>query len=257
MVLPSCVLRFLLLDGNSHLWHKKNSVRFTSILGKLACLVCSKILGIGSAERSWGDVKHLKSDKRSKLSGEATKMQGTIFGASCAERARLKAEGKDRGEALKTTWDDDDFADPGLDVPSSAQPTTPKSRVFRAWVEDWERDAIVKQDPVNEARLLQKYGGLNWLDPDRDEIFMSSKAVMHWSPMRGARGYCVMGILESHDPSNPTEEDWEPWVIDPDVLHCLIVDYYARNPTRDLTIVTEDTDNENDVDLAGDVREID
>ena len=76
-----------IIAGNSHFWQKKNLLHYTSILGRAACIVCSKILGIGSAERSWGDVKHLKTEKRAKLSGEAVKMQGTIFGASCAERA--------------------------------------------------------------------------------------------------------------------------------------------------------------------------
>jgi hypothetical protein len=79
-----------LTDGNSHLSHKNNSLRYTAILGKLACLVCSKSLGIGSTERSWGDVKHLKTDKRSKLSDVSTKIQSTIFGASCVEQSRIK-----------------------------------------------------------------------------------------------------------------------------------------------------------------------
>ena len=86
-------------------------------------------------------------------------MQGTIFGASCAARARLQEEGRDRGDALNTFWDDDDFANPGLDVTSIQGSTAKKQRIFRAWIEDWEMVAKMKQDPVNEAALLQKYGG--------------------------------------------------------------------------------------------------
>jgi hypothetical protein len=67
--------------GKSHLWHKKNSLCSTKILGKFACRVCSKIVGMGSAERNWGDVKHLKSVKRSHLSPAAVEKQATIFGA--------------------------------------------------------------------------------------------------------------------------------------------------------------------------------
>ncbi len=33
-------------------WHQKYSLDCTDVLGKLACLVLSKILGIGSAERN-------------------------------------------------------------------------------------------------------------------------------------------------------------------------------------------------------------
>ena len=43
--------------GNCHLWHQKSSLPSTKVLGFVAFRVTSKILGIWSAERSWGDVK--------------------------------------------------------------------------------------------------------------------------------------------------------------------------------------------------------
>jgi hypothetical protein len=231
-----------LTDGNSHLWHKKNSLRYTSILGQLACLVCSKILGIGSAERSWGDVKHLKTDKRAKLSGEATKMQSTIFGASCAERARIKQTSYLQGDSLNKTWEDADFADPGLNMTTSPVITTPKQRIFRAWLETWELTAKAKQDPVNEAKLLLKYGGLVWFDPDTKQTFMASSDKMHWCSMRGSRGYCLLGLLDTYDANAPNEKDWEPWVLDPDVLHCQIVEYYEKNPSPNIVVVEKETE---------------
>jgi hypothetical protein len=89
-------------------------LRFTSIFGQFACRVCSKIKGIGSAERSWGDVKHLKTNQRSHLSSRATKMQATIFGASCVQLARLKQQEKligtvavpcrNGGQMIFSTW---------------------------------------------------------------------------------------------------------------------------------------------------------
>ena len=39
-------------DRNSHLWHQKYSLPFTTVLGFVACIVTSKVLGIGAAERS-------------------------------------------------------------------------------------------------------------------------------------------------------------------------------------------------------------
>lgn len=60
-----------LSTGRSHLWHKKNSLIQTKVFGKFACRICSKIVGMGSAERNWGDVKYLKSMKRSHLSADA------------------------------------------------------------------------------------------------------------------------------------------------------------------------------------------
>ena len=43
-------------DGNIHLWHQKYSLPSTKVFGFVACRVTSKIPGIGSTERSWGDV---------------------------------------------------------------------------------------------------------------------------------------------------------------------------------------------------------
>ena len=37
-------------ENRSHVWHKKNSLRYTEFFGKFFCIVTSKILGIGSAE---------------------------------------------------------------------------------------------------------------------------------------------------------------------------------------------------------------
>ena len=34
------------------------------------------------------------------------------------------------------------------------------TRVFRAWVEDWEKEAIKSNDAVSEVRLLEKYKDL-------------------------------------------------------------------------------------------------
>ena len=44
-------------------------------------------------------------------------------------------------------------------------------RVFRAWVENWEMEIRFKNDPVAEARLLQKYKGLVFTDPDNNQTY--------------------------------------------------------------------------------------
>ena len=47
-----------------------------------------------------------------------------------------------------------------------------------------------------------------------------------------------------YDPTDPDEEDWEPWVLDPVVLHCLIVEYYEQNPSTNIVVVQKQTDME-------------
>ena len=66
-------------DGNSHLWHQKYSLPFTKVLGFVAFRVTSKVLGIGAAERSWGDVKTIKSGKRSTISSDVSEKQSTVY----------------------------------------------------------------------------------------------------------------------------------------------------------------------------------
>jgi hypothetical protein len=44
-------------DLKAYRWHQKYLLTSTKVLGRLACLVLSKILGIGTAERNWKKVK--------------------------------------------------------------------------------------------------------------------------------------------------------------------------------------------------------
>ena len=54
----------------------------------------------------------------------------------------------------------------GVDAEALKKPAN--ARVFRAWLEDWEKECRnrKKNDPVAEATLLQKYKNLVFRDPD-------------------------------------------------------------------------------------------
>ena len=74
-------------DRNSHLWHQKYSLHFTKVLVFFACIVTSKVLGIGAAESSWGDVKTIKSGKRSAISSDVSEKQSIVYTSTCIESA--------------------------------------------------------------------------------------------------------------------------------------------------------------------------
>ena len=57
-----------------------------------------------------------------------------------------------------------DLQDAGVDTKALTETST--TRVFRAWVEDWEMEGMRDSDAVMEARLLEKYKGLAFFDPD-------------------------------------------------------------------------------------------
>ena len=50
-------------DTKGFRWHAKYSIETTDVLGRLACLVLSKTLGVGTAERNWKQVTKVKIKK--------------------------------------------------------------------------------------------------------------------------------------------------------------------------------------------------
>ena len=75
-------------DGKSHIWHQKYALVYTIVIGFVACRVTSKIIGIGSAERSWGDIKTIKPGNISALSSEISENQSIVYTSACIEEAR-------------------------------------------------------------------------------------------------------------------------------------------------------------------------
>ncbi len=234
-------------EKRPYLWHKKNSLAYTNILGEFACRVCSKILGIGSAERSWGDVKTLKNGKRSHLSSEHVKKQATIFGASCIEMAKYQRgfeSSSDVSSSPLKFWRDDDFGVIGKKDGDEKMETKPK-RVFRAYIEDWEEQATKKRDVVNKARLLKKYGGLSWCDPDTgNKLLYADRERIHWTKVtRNGGGYSVHARGSNYVPCENEEDavDTEPWFINEDLIEC-IAEYYTIN--SGLGVLVETKNNE-------------
>ncbi len=60
-------------------WHQKYSLGCTDVLGKLACLVLSKILGIGSTERNWKQVKKIKRGDCAQTGIDKTAKQVLVY----------------------------------------------------------------------------------------------------------------------------------------------------------------------------------
>ncbi len=77
------------LEGRSHIWHETYSLRYTKVLGFVACRVTSKRLEIGSGERVWSDVKQIKVGKRSSPSGDSLEKRAILFTTAHLEEACL------------------------------------------------------------------------------------------------------------------------------------------------------------------------
>ena len=98
------------IQGRSYAWHLKYSLPYTEVLGYVACRVCSKPLGIGMAERAWGDLKTIKHGKRSKLGGESTEMRSIIYtSAHLTQKKAQQVENDKIGRNANNMFGQDDM----------------------------------------------------------------------------------------------------------------------------------------------------
>ena len=78
-----------------------------------------------------------------------------------------------------------------FDVDTGALKEPAVEHIFRAWVEEWEEEARKKNDCVEEARLLTKYKGLVFNDPDSGSTFSVWDRNMEFRRGRG-NGWLVL-----------------------------------------------------------------
>jgi hypothetical protein len=242
----ACWLSSDIDENRTAQWHKTNSWYETSYLGRFACRVTSKIVGIGNAERCWGDVKTLKDGKRSHLTAEATSRQATIYGTACAEKAQRKMQYKS-GEDF-TMWDDKDMDALGLDkfglTVGEIVPTIKKKK-FLCWVESWEKKCIQGKDSMGSVQLSSKYGGMKYLEGD--DQFTIHNVHMNYLPAKSKRKeWMVVGCKEEYfNQDDPDEDTFDNMEINMDLCGC-IWENYRKYPEEDVEIVTrpEDFDKE-------------
>lgn len=176
---------------DSHKWHQTFSGMFYAAFTKVACRVTSKILGIGSAERAWGDVKHLKQGKRSHLGHGSVEKQSIIYGQSCLKRSCEREEHSghkiwnmdelDDGKILKeiddymkpptdndvTESNDSDSSDIEQARNSLFLTNVDRRRDFKAYIEDVEKDVWLKKRHDDHLfKLRSKYRGMRYICPD-------------------------------------------------------------------------------------------
>ena len=79
----------------------------------VACRFTSNVLGIGAAEHSWGDVKTIKSRKRSAISSDVSEKQIIVYTSACIESAIIEKYHSDKQlneNCSSHTWNEDDDA---------------------------------------------------------------------------------------------------------------------------------------------------
>jgi hypothetical protein len=238
-------------NNRSHFWHKKHSIHCTQVLGRLACIVTSKICGIGNAERQWRDVKQLKQGQRSHLSSRAVRMQATLYGDHCSKEAAIRKERiiDANGHSAKgmCIWEDDDLDACGLDaygidIRKKIEESKPsEKRLFKCWQEDWEQENIKTRDPVILQKFLLKYRNICWLDLDNDVVLTHHPTMMGWTSHKPS-GVAAFGLLEGYDMDVADDDqldEYELWCLNEDFYDC-VKDYYKQHPDPKVEIIDED-----------------
>ena len=155
------------------------------------------------------------------------KQQALIYGRYQQQRVRTRDA---RLSTAGRLWDDGDFTGCGMNAycqeiieSSEAQVhnDVDSVRIFRAWVEEWEQKKIGPQgDAVFEQRLVQKYGGLRWLDPDNNvsvRVFHPER--MSFTKSRGNNHYDILATMNGYDiHSTPESQNdlYDVWEAKPD-----------------------------------------
>ena len=97
------------LSGRSYLWHEMHSLPFTEVLGFVACRTTSKRLGIGSAERSWSDVKTIKNGKRANIGGDTLEKRAILYTSAKLEEAQILRNSSKLNDPDYDVFGDDDI----------------------------------------------------------------------------------------------------------------------------------------------------
>jgi hypothetical protein len=220
-------------NAKTNQWHCKYSLPSTKVLGKLACLVLLKILGIGIAKRNWKQVKAVKSGQRVNTGINKTKNEALIFAQyqqTCAQArmTRLAVAGK--------LWDNEDFALMKMDLfckeikkSLQAEQNEKEVRILRLWQERWELEKIGPNvDSILEARLTKKYKELKFVDIDENNRVMTVHKMI-FQKKHGNNLYHVFATMDGFNDVLKDEDEandayWQPWEVIEDLFNCMRVD---------------------------------
>jgi hypothetical protein len=230
------------------------------VLGRLACIVQSKILGIGSAERNWKQVKKIKRGDRARTGIDKTAKQELIYAQSQMLRAKLR---KTSLSCAGKLWEDSDFdcmkmdeycRDLQVDASAALQNDAVECvriRNVKLWQERWEvpKRYMGKGRTQLEARLEKKYVGLKLREMEGDwRVFTIDMIDLHGCRDKVYRFHAVTKSynedLDDRDDENC--DKFEFYAFSAKTYLC-IAEYYKDHPNEDgVRIFTTDDDCDSD-----------
>ena len=186
-----------------------------------------KVIQMGAAERSWGDTKNIMTNQQAKLNSDKTEKLAIISTSSKLSNARTERVVLEKAEAdtKRALWGDEDerfdlqLEQFGIDVEEVKKKEEAPKRMFRCWIEEWEKPILKKNDAVAKMKLLTKYGGLVFKDIDDGIVYTISTERMQYHKGKDG-GWCVLAEPPDYDGDN--HDMLKPYMINDDTLIYLI-----------------------------------
>ncbi len=151
-------------------WHYTWMLSRTKVLGKLACLVLFKILGIGMAECNWKQVKKIKYGDHANLGNDVTAKITNVYGQYQQVKSRNT---DDQRSSVGRLWTEKDLHYMKMDVfcADIADSLDKDARIqnmktFCNWNKDWQQPSKgvgPRGDAVLEERLQKVFWGIKLL----------------------------------------------------------------------------------------------
>ena len=92
--------------GNLAVWHEQYLIPHTVVFDKVEVRETSKIIWMGSANRHWDDMKHIKSVKSLHLSTENTEKQSMIYKKARIYKAKVHRDELEKLNDVCDAWGD-------------------------------------------------------------------------------------------------------------------------------------------------------
>ena len=173
--------------GKSYLCHNLYAKPFTKVLGLVGFRVASKIISIRPSERNFNDYKHVQCGQRSQLQIDSSEKQAILYGAAKMYKNSIM------GTRCIYKWTGM-MVDMGIYKIMHHDREPLRSRIFNAWIKDWESDMLRTRDQENEQRLLYKYNNLRFLyDDDNQTYIIATKKIEFKGPTIRNNQYFVVG----------------------------------------------------------------
>ncbi len=105
-------------------------------------------------------------------------------------------------------WTEDDYDKEFSSILTNENDTESDNvRVFKCYLEDWEKVHLRKKDDVSKAKFLHEYGGLEFDDVDEPFHYWIDDSTLHFQNRHkdGSGGWCV--CTTSNRPTDNEESE--------------------------------------------------